>query len=79
MQASVLRLLGESGITDPATIDTIRDAVRAGEVDIAFDFLCTRIDDDQLPISAAFHAEAAQLAVALYQEKWVEDLRPLVR
>jgi hypothetical protein len=78
MQAAVLRLLGESGIIRANVIDDIKVAVRAGEVDLAFDMLCMWIAEDDLPVSPRFFSEVSELAREFHQEKWIDHLRPLV-
>ncbi|GAA3014518.1 MafI family immunity protein [Actinokineospora diospyrosa] len=78
IQAGIMELLAESPITSADVRQDIKESVYAGELDIAFDTLCSWIYEDSLPISRAFHAKAMAQYKYLNQSLAADKLVELI-
>lgn len=75
---TVLALLGDSPITRGRVAEDVRDLVRAGEVELAFDTMCSWLFEDDLPISQDYYERLVAAARELAMPRVVERLDELI-
>lgn len=77
-QADIITLLADSPITSRDAIDDIRESVRAGEISIAFDTLCSSIFEQSLSISHKFYTRLSILATEIEETDAMDGLDELI-
>jgi hypothetical protein len=79
IQAEILSLLRDSPIVSDDVVGDVRDYVRVGEIELAFDTLCSWLFEDDLPISRELYERLLAMSVTLNSASSVERLDELVR
>ncbi|GLY52451.1 MafI family immunity protein [Lentzea sp. NBRC 102530] len=79
LHAAVLSLLAESPVTRDEVRADVQELVAAGEVELAFDTMCSWIFDDQLEIEHDHHVRLVALGEALGDTTSAPRLSELVR
>ncbi|MEU5874201.1 MafI family immunity protein [Glycomyces sp. NPDC047369] len=74
----MLALLGDCPITRDHVAEDARDLVRAGEVELAFDTMCSWLFEDDLPISQDYYERLVAAARELAMSRAVERLDELI-
>jgi len=77
-QAETLALLADSPITSSSVVQNVSELVRAGEVALAFDTLCSWLYEDSLPISRSFYERLLSLSVELDEPESIAQLDELI-
>ncbi len=76
---AILRLLDDSPVTRDSVKVDVREFVAAGELELAFDLLCSWIYEDELEIDRAYHSRLVELTDVMVATEIVAELSALVR